>query len=141
VRTGGSRRAFFDANILIYAEDAGNPRKQAIAADLLEENAFRQALVVSVPVLGEYFSVATRKLGVDPVIARTQVEYYSMFSLVEPVLPDVLAAIDIHRLYGFQYFDALHLHCARRAGCSVFYSEDMHHGQMIDGVRIVNPFL
>ena len=135
------QRAFFDANILLYAEDARDSRKQSIAASLLEEHAHQQTLVVSVPILGEYFSVVTRKLYMDPVIARTQVEYYSMFSLVEPVLVDVLAAIDIHRLHGFQYYDSLHLRCAQRAGCNVFYSEDMHHGQVVDGVRIVNPFL
>jgi predicted nucleic acid-binding protein len=135
------QRTFFDANILIYAEDVRDSRKQSIAADLLEEHAFRQTLVVSVPILGEYFSVVTRKLYMDPATARTQVEYYSMFSLVEPMLADVLAAIDIHRLHGFSYYDSLHLRCAQRAGCSVLYTEDLHHGQVIDGVRIVNPFL
>jgi predicted nucleic acid-binding protein len=140
-RAAALPRAFFDANILIYAEDAYDPRKQEIAANLVEAHARQQAGVVSVPVLGEYFSVVVRKLRLDPGIARKQVEFYSLFSLVEPTIADVLAATDIYRLHGLQYFDSLHLRCAQRAGCSVFYSEDMHHGQMMDGVRIVNPFL
>jgi predicted nucleic acid-binding protein len=134
-------RAFFDANILIYVEDAYDPRKQAIAVDLVEAHARQRAGVVSVPVLGEYFSVVVRKLGLDPAIARKQIEFYSLFPLVEPSIADVLAAIDLHRLHGFSYYDSLHLHCAQRTACSIFYTEDLHHGQIIDGVRILNPFL
>jgi predicted nucleic acid-binding protein len=139
--TASLPRAFFDANILIYVEDANDPRKQAIAANLVEAHARQRAGVVSVPILGEYFSVVVRKLHLDPGIARKQVEFYALFSLVEPSIADVLAATDIHRLHGFQYYDSLHLRCAQRAGCSVLYSEDLHHGLVMDGVRIVNPFL
>jgi len=134
-------RAFLDSNILIYAEDAYDPHKQAIAADLVEAHARQRAGVVSVPVLGEYFSVVVRKLGLDPAIARKQVEFYSLFSLVEPSIADVLAVIDLHRLHGFSYYDSLHLRCAQRASCTFFFTEDLHHGQVVDGVRIVNPFL
>jgi len=54
---------------------------------------------------------------------------------------DVLAAIDLHRLHGFSYWDSLILQCARQSGCSVLLSEDMQNGQIVDGVKIVNPFL
>ena len=133
-------RAFFDSNILIYAEDAYDPLKQKIAADLVEAHARQRAGVVSVPVLGEYFSVVVRKLHLDSAIARKQVEFYSLFPLVEPSVADVLAAIDLHRLHGFSYYDSLHLRCAQRTACSILYTEDLHHGQVVDGVRIVNPF-
>jgi predicted nucleic acid-binding protein len=139
-RTVASTRAFFDANILIYAEDASAPRKQAAAVELIAAHAREKTLVVSVPILGEYFSVSVRKLHLNAAIARRQVEFYSLFRLVEPVTADVLAAIDIHRLHGFSYYDSLHLRCAQRAGCSVLYTEDLHAGQVMDGVRIVNPF-
>ncbi|HEY2860468.1 MAG TPA: PIN domain-containing protein [Terracidiphilus sp.] len=134
-------RAFFDSNVLIYAEDANDRRKQGLALDLVETHARRRAGVVSVPVLGEYFSVVVRKLGLDPALARKQIEFYSLFPLVEPSVADVLAAVDLHRLYGFSYHDSLHLRCAQRAGCATFFTEDLHHGQVIDGVRVVNPFL
>jgi predicted nucleic acid-binding protein len=133
-------RAFFDANILIYVEDAHDPRKQAIAMDLVEAHARQRTGVVSVPVLGEYFSVVVRRLHLDPALARRQVEFYSLFTVIEPSIADVLASIDLHRLHGFSYYDSLHLHCARNAACSILYSENMHHGQVIDGVHIINPF-
>jgi predicted nucleic acid-binding protein len=92
-------------------------------------------------VLGEYFSAVIRKLKLDPGVARSQVEFYSRFHVVEPTIMDILAAIDLHRLRGFSYWDSLIVHCARQAGCTVLLTEDMQHGQVIDGVKIVNPFL
>jgi predicted nucleic acid-binding protein len=50
-------------------------------------------------------------------------------------------AIDLHRLYGYAYWDSLVIRCALVSGCKVILSEDMQHGQVIDGLRIVNPFL
>ena len=61
--------------------------------------------------------------------------------VVEPKVADILGAIDIHRLYGFSFWDSLILCCAKQSGCRILLSEDMQHGQVIEGVRIVNPFL
>jgi len=44
---------------------------------------------------------------------------------------------------GFTPFHSgtlLILRAAKRAGCSVLFSEDMQHAREIDGIRIVNPF-
>jgi predicted nucleic acid-binding protein len=107
---------------------------------VLEHTAQRTG-VVSLQVLQEYFVNATGKLGLDPVLARQKVETYSRLNVVEPVIADILAAIDFHRLHRISYWDALVLHCARKAGCRMLLTEDMQHGQEIDGVKIVNPFL
>ena len=77
----------------------------------------------------------------DTGLARAQVEFYSLFQVVEPRAADVLAAIDLYRLRGLSYWDSLILHCAKQAGCRELVSEDMQHGHVIDGVKIVNPFL
>ncbi|HEY6491036.1 MAG: hypothetical protein WCC26_16940 [Terracidiphilus sp.] len=49
--------------------------------------------------------------------------------------------IDLHRPHGYTYWDSLALRCALVSGCKVLLTEDMQHGQVIDGLRIVNPFL
>jgi predicted nucleic acid-binding protein len=97
--------------------------------------------VLSLQVLQEYFSIATRKLGIDPAEARRKVEIYSRFQLVEPRLSDVFEAIDVYRLHRINYWDAMVVHCAARSGCLQVLTEDLQHGQIIDGVRIVNPFM
>lgn len=134
-------RTFLDSNVLVYAEDSADPVKQQTAIDLIVEHGRQRSGVVSLQVLGEYFSAVTRKLKIDPGVARSQVEFYSRFHVVEPTAADVFAAIDLHRLRGFSYWDSLIVHCARQAGCAVLLSEDMQHGQVVDGLKIVNPFL
>ncbi len=53
---------------------------------------------------------------------------------------DVLAAIDLHRLHGISFWDALVLRAAKQSGCSVLLTEDMQDERELDGLRIVNPF-
>ena len=132
---------FFDSNVLFYSEDARYPEKQRQAQSLIRSHRVNRSGVVSLQVLQEYFVNVTKKLGLDPALARAKVEIFSRFHLVEPALTDVLSAIDSHRLHHLSYWDALIVHCAKKSGCKIVLSEDMQHGQVIDGVRIINPFL
>ncbi len=133
-------RTFFDTNVLIYADDKAAPAKQRKALDLVAEHRSARTGVVSLQVLQEYFVVVTRNLGVDAAIARRKVELIAEFDVASPDLPDILAAIDLTRLHGFSFWDALILRAAKQAGCTVLFSEDMQDLREMDGVRIVNPF-
>lgn len=95
---------------------------------------------MSFQVLQEYFVTVTKKLHVDAALARRKVELLAEFDVVAVAVSDILAAIDLHRLHALSFWDALILRAAKRAGCSVLFSEDMQHAREIDGVRIVNPF-
>jgi predicted nucleic acid-binding protein len=135
-----SARSFFDTNVLLYADDKSAPIKQRRSRDLMAEHRRDGTGVISLQVLQEYFVNVTRKLGVDTRIARRKVELLAELDVAVPQVPDVLAAIDMHRLHGFSFWDALILRTAQQAGCSVLLSEDFQHDREIDGVRIVNPF-
>lgn len=52
----------------------------------------------------------------------------------------VLAALDLKSRYGFAYWDAAILAAALAQGCGLLYSEDLSHGQIVEGLRIVDPF-
>jgi len=136
-----SVRSFFDANVLIYADDQALPAKQSRAVDLVVEHRRSRTGVLSLQVLQEYFVTITRKLQVEAALARRKVELLAEFDVATPDVSDVLAAIDLHRLHGFTFWDSLILQSARQAGCKVLYTEDMQDKREIDGVRIVNPFL
>jgi predicted nucleic acid-binding protein len=125
---------------LIYADDKAAVAKQRQALELLAEHRRARTGVVSMQVLQEYFVTVTRKLRVDPVVARRKVELLAEFDVAAPEVGDVLAAIDLHRLHGFSFWDALVVRAAMQAGCGVLYSEDMQSAREIEGVRIVNPF-
>ena len=135
-----SARSFFDTNVLIYADDKAAPAKQRRALDLVAEHRRARTGVVSLQVLQEYFVAVTRKLRVDAAIARRKIELLAEFDVAVPEVQDILAAIDLHRLHGFSFWDALILRAAKQAGCSVLFSEDLQPAREIDGVRIVNPF-
>ncbi|MFZ0770477.1 MAG: PIN domain-containing protein [Thermoguttaceae bacterium] len=133
-------RSFFDTNVLVYADDKAAPAKQRRALALVAEHRRARTGVVSLQVLQEYFVTVTRKLRVDPGIARRKVELLSEFDVASPEVADILAAIDLHRLHGFSFWDALVMQAAKQAGCTVLFSEDMQDGREVDGLQIVNPF-
>lgn len=141
MRGASPLRTFFDTNVLIYTDDLSNFLKQKRALEVLNQHKLSKSGVLSLQVLQEYFVTVTRKYGVDPGVARRKIELFAALDVVEPALGDVLAAIDLHRLRHLSYWDALIVHTAKEAGCLVIFSEDMQNGQVIDGVRIVNPFL
>ncbi|KAA6455706.1 PIN domain-containing protein [Acidobacteria bacterium AB60] len=134
-------RSFFDTNVLIYADDGASPDKQRKALDLIKKHLRGRTGAVSIQILQEYFVAAEKKLSVDADLIRRKVEVYSRFHVAEPRVTDILAAIDFHRLHRLSFWDALVLRMAKQAACTVLLTEDLNHGQIIDGLRIVNPFL
>lgn len=135
-----SARSFFDTNVLLYTDDQAAPAKQRRALELVAEHRLAGTGVVSLQVLQEYFVAATRKLHVEAQVARRKVELLAEFDVATVGLPDILAAIDLHRLHNFSFWDALILRAALQTGCAVLYSEDLQNARQIDGLRIVNPF-
>jgi predicted nucleic acid-binding protein len=133
-------RVFLDTNVIVYADDQSAGVKRSRALAVLRELVAESRAVLSTQVLQEYFVVATRKLGVSPAVARQKVDALSRLDVVV-IRPElVLAAIDLHRLHQISFWDALIVRCAVAAGCARLFSEDLQDGQVLDGVRIENPF-
>lgn len=135
-----SARSFFDTNVLVYSDDKGAPAKQRRVIELVSEHRRAGTGVVSLQVLQEYFVTVTGKLHLDPSTARRKIELLAEFDVATPDVADVLAAIDLHRLHGFSFWDALIVRAAKQSGCSVLFSEDFQDGRKADGVRVVDPF-
>jgi predicted nucleic acid-binding protein len=133
-------RVFLDTNLLVYADDLDAADKGEVARELLAVHLRSATGVVSTQVLQEYFVIATRKLGVDPAIARRKVELISRLDVVELRTELILGAIDLHRLHSLSFWDALIVKAASVAGCARLLSEDMQDGATVEGVRITNPF-
>jgi predicted nucleic acid-binding protein len=133
--------AFFDTNVLVYADDASSPKKQERAVALFAGHLRRGTAVLSLQVLQEYFVTATRKLGLAPEMAQRKVEVLARARVVRFEVSDVIAAIELHRLARVSFWDAMIAHAARSAGAAVLFSEDFQPGAVWGGVRVVNPFL
>ena len=133
--------AFFDTNILVYADDASTPDKQASAIRLITDHKRSDSLIISLQVLQEYFATVTRKLAVDAELAQRKVQLLARGRVVRFESDDIIAAIELHRLTRISFWDAMIVHAARLASAAVLYSEDLQHGAVLGGVPIVNPFM
>lgn len=131
---------FIDTNIAVYADDAAYPDKQAIAAALIAETYQKGEAVISTQVMQEYYNAAVNKLKIDAAFAVERLRFFARFEVVSATPQLVIAATDLHRLHSLSYWDALILQSAISSGCHTLYSEDLNHGQIINGVKIVNPF-
>jgi predicted nucleic acid-binding protein len=129
-------RAFIDTNVVIYALGA-NSAKTSLAAPLFADNP-----TISTQVLSETANVALKRLALP--LAETRKLLMTLESLcrVELIVPATLhRALDIAGRYGFSWYDSLIVATALEAGCTTLYTEDLHHGQVIDGrLTVTNPF-
>jgi predicted nucleic acid-binding protein len=134
---------FVDTNVLVYAHDRSESRKQPMAQALLEGLWASRTGALSTQVLQEFYVVATRKF--DPPMsrraAREVVALYGMWPLVQVDLPLILTASRLEERHKLSFWDALVVEAARRAGATRLISEDLQSGRLIGGVRIENPFL
>ena len=138
-----SRKAFVDTNVLLYAYDPSEAAKQPIARDLLASLWDQHGGVLSTQVLQEFYNAATRKLPL-PLSrdeAREVVDLYRAWPVVtiDPAL--ILAATRVEEAQQISFWDALIVEAARVAGAESLVTEDLQHGQVIDGVEVLNPFL
>ena len=135
-------RRFVDTNVLVYAYDKHSETKQAGALRLLRAGMLDDALAVSAQVLGEFFTVATRRIQ-EPLTADEAAAAIDALRSVPVVEIDrqlVERAIHTHKRYEIAYWDALIVAAAERAGCVEVLSEDLNAGQRYGGVVVSNPF-
>ncbi len=128
--------SFFDTTVLVYAV-AQVDERTPIAEQLLVSGG-----CISVHVLNEFVAVAQRKLRMqwNEILEATTV----IRSLCEPPFPLTIEmheeALRISQRYKYGIYDSLVIAAALEGGCSVLYSEDMHHAQSIGSLSIRNPF-
>jgi len=130
---------FADTNVIIYAYSCSEPDKQLIASGVLAN----YDCVVSTQVLNEYCNVCIKKKFVSVSdIQKDIVEILSNSGLYIVDETTINKALFVKSTYGFSYYDSLIVASALECGCSILFSEDMQHGQIIDSsLRIINPFV
>ena len=131
----------FDTNILIYASERNEPKGRDIKAlDLIAKVAPLQA-ILPLQVVGEFINACRRKKIASIADASVRAALWmELYNTPSSMPGDYIEAASFSSLFGLQYFDALIVAVARRAGAVLLLSEDMHDGLEIDGLKIVNPF-
>jgi predicted nucleic acid-binding protein len=92
-------------------------------------------------VLHEYYVQVTRKPGLAQGDARAKVRRFQLWQPWQIDHQTVETAWGVEARFGLSYWDALIVAAAAQSGCTHLLSEDLRHGQQIDAVTIINPFL
>jgi predicted nucleic acid-binding protein len=128
--------SFFDTSVLLYLLSADSAKADRVEQLLADRG------TVSVQVLNEFAAVALRKTKMRIGDVREILDTVRAVCNVEPV---TLATHDrglaVHERYRLSLYDSILVASALIAGVKVLYSEDLQHGQVIDGrLRVFNPF-
>ena len=134
---------FVDTNILIYAHDKDAGAKHERAALVVEELWNNGNGIISSQVIEEFYVNVTRKIPrpLSRVQARGLIGNYFAWH-IQPINPDtILLASEIEERYMLSFWDALIISTASQANVDRLLTEDLSHGQVIEGILIQNPFL
>jgi predicted nucleic acid-binding protein len=132
-------KIFLDTNILVYANDKSDLRKQALATDLLADCMGKRKGVISTQVLQEYASVALHKLHQDVKLVHRRIGQFESLEVVQVTPVIIYRALELHAQYRIHYWDAAILAAAEEARCDQLYSEDFQDDTAYNTVRVVNP--
>jgi predicted nucleic acid-binding protein len=136
-----SDKIFIDTNIFIYSLDRHNSEKMHKARSILKHIREKYSGVISTQVMQEFYVAATKKMHGDPITIKGILNQLSNFEVVSISPELIFSAIDCSILNRISFWDALIIIAAASSKCKEIYTEDLNHDQIIQGIRINNPFL
>ncbi len=127
---------FLDSNVLIYLFSTDTAKAQRA------ESVIGSGGTVSVQVLNEFVSVGRRKVRLEFHEIRETLRAIRASCRVVPLgIETHELGVDIAERYRLSVYDGMIIGAALLAGCEVLYSEDLQHGQQIEGSLVIhNPF-
>jgi predicted nucleic acid-binding protein len=132
---------FLDTNVLLYAYDPTDRRKQQIAQDLVRK-ALAGDVVWSTQVLAEFAATLLHKISVRAHSEDVQAALDALIP-VKMIVPDaemVRRAVEAHARYGLHFYDGMIVAAAERGACTRILSEDLNARQEYFGIAVANPF-
>ena len=135
---------FLDSNILIYTFDSRFPNKQKKAYELIDTALNTHKGMISFQVVQEFLNVATRKFTTK----LTAQEADKYLNQVLTPLCKIFASLELYSQaikimdrWKYSFYDSLIIAAALESHCKILNSEDLQHGQIIQTLTIINPFL
>ena len=139
-----SNKYFLDTNIFVHSFNSREKGKQLRSLELISVAIDKQTGCISYQVIQEFLNVATRKF-IKPLSISDCQRYLN--SVLEP-LCEVFASVglynqslEISERWRYSFYDSLIIAAAINSRCSILYSEDLQHGQIIQGLTISNPYV
>lgn len=133
-------KVFLDSNVILYSYSKTELDKNQIANDLIFS---LNEILISTQVINEVTNILYKKFKLDTIsIEDAILEIHNNLNVVNFSFTTQIKALKIKEKYKLQYYDCLIIATALENGCTILYSEDMQHGQIIENqLKIINPFL
>jgi predicted nucleic acid-binding protein len=133
-----------DTNVLLYALDRRETKKQPIAREILSDLAGTRQCILLWQVACEFVAQSRRweSLGIlkKNRTPRYITFYRSKFHLTVPMPAVLEMANRLFETYRLSHWDSLLVAACIEASVDTLYTEDMGAPRQIETVRLVNPF-
>jgi predicted nucleic acid-binding protein len=132
---------FVDTNVLIYALDQADPKKQAAAESWRAALWKTQRGRISLQVLQEFYAKVSKKWPTAKNDARAEVlDLFAWRPLgMTTQLLELGWTMQDH--FHLSFWDSLIVAAAKTCGCVYLLTEDLQAGQDFAGVTVISPFL
>jgi predicted nucleic acid-binding protein len=133
---------FVNTNILLYAYDTTAGQRHEMASALVDRLWRERRGAISVQVLQEFYVNATRKIAktIDPNVAVERLKSLARWRVHSPLPDDVIAASIWSTRHQLSFWDAMIVRSAAELRCDTLWTENLNDGQVIEGVRLSDPF-
>ena len=127
---------FIDTNVLLYLLSGDVAKADRAEAELASGG------IISVQVLNEFASVASRKLKMSIAEIRGFIDVIrAVCTVVDVSTATHDRGLDVAEKYKLSIYDAMIIAAALLAGCKIVLSEDVQHNQKFEKLLSVrNPF-
>jgi predicted nucleic acid-binding protein len=134
-------KIFVDTNVFVYAYSDDDILKHKTAKNLLQNDLAEDFVIVSTQILNEFYSVMSKSKLSHQEIANYVKEIAKQTYVKSVTIESVELCLRIKEKYHFSWWDSLILTSALENECSILYSEDLQHRQIIESsLKIINPF-
>ena len=135
---------FIDTNIFVYTFDRSNREKQKLSKEIVTQALENSTGIISYQVIQEFLTVSFRKFKKPLTLSDCQ-QYLN--TILDPLceisagIGLFMKALEISERWQYSFYDSLIICAALNSKCKILYSEDLQHGQVIQELEIINPFI
>jgi len=140
-------KIFIDTNIFVYAfldnnKNQEEHKKHLEAKKLLQGFDSGCEIIISTQVCNEYYSALLKNKILDTEIQESLKVLMNIIEVSTISKLTILNLMNLKNKYKYSYWDSLILATALENNCTILYSEDMQHKQIIENqLQIINPFV
>ena len=131
---------FIDTNIWVYALSSQDHAKKKVAVELIAKSYRDDVICVSSQVVKEFANFAFRKTDKSAAEINAMLSKIGSYAFVADTKELIREGVAAKETWQVNFYDALIIAAATKAGCSTIFTEDLNSGQKYGSVIAVNPF-